>query len=110
MINHLGYSMSFASNDMKERSNQIKVNRDLMVDELKLLKPNSDEAKYLIPFTIFEMKKKYHDFNQVKKNKWQIKKHILKDQVQPWMKDYLSTSRILPRTQWMLSFSEKILY
>lgn len=54
MINHMGYSMSFASNDMKDRSIQIMQNQEFMVNQEKLIKPNSKEAKYLIPFAKFE--------------------------------------------------------
>ena len=62
----------------------------------------------MLPFALFEKSKNFHDFSDIKKNKWQIKKYF-PDSQEPWMYHYVSTARYLYRTQWMLSFSEKIL-
>ena len=100
--------MAYSFKDCREKAQDFVDNVDLFAHQLKVIDPNSDEAKYLLPFTTVEAQHNIQVLNR-DDNKSIIKKTYPKDQVQPWMKNYASTSRHLWRGQWFYEFCGQML-
>lgn len=100
--------MAYSFKDCREKAQDFVDNIDLFAHQLKVIDPNSDEAKYLMPFTQVEAQYNIQVLNK-DDNSSIIKKHFAKDQRQPWMKKYASTSRHLWRGQWFYEFVGQML-
>ena len=83
-------------------------NRDIFINDLKLITAASPEANYLIPFCGEEGKFGVADFNGDSKNKKPLKR-FKKEDIKPWMAKYEGTSRHLWRNQWLFAFLALIL-
>lgn len=83
-------------------------NRDIFINDLKLIQAGSPEALYLIPFCGEEAKFGIQDFNGDSKNKKPLKR-FKKEDIKPWMAKYEATSRHLWRNQWLFTFLSQIL-
>lgn len=102
-MEHLGPALCVAFKDIREKAQDFVNNVDLFTNKLEVLSPTSKEARYLIPFTQVEAQFKIQILNK-DDNKDLIRKHFKKEDRQPWMKDYASTSRHLWRGQWFFEF------
>ena len=58
VFEHLGPALAYSFKDCREKAQDMIDNIDVWAHQLKVIDPNSDEAKYLIPFTQVEAQHK----------------------------------------------------
>ena len=107
-LRHLGSAIAVAFKDTKDKARDMINNKNIFIDDLKLITADSKEANYLIPFCGEEAKFGIQDFNGDSKNKKPLKR-FKKEEIRPWMYKYEATSRHLWRNQWLFTFLAQIL-
>jgi hypothetical protein len=90
-LKHLGSAISVAFKDTKDKAKDMIENQSLWINDLKVLAATAPQANYLLPFCMFEAEKNVAHFNG-DNNKKKLKTYN-KEDIQPFMTKYISTSR-----------------
>ena len=107
-LKHLGSAIAVAFKDTKDKARDMMTNKQIFIDDLKLIAADSPQAVFLLPFCGEEAKFGIQDFNGDSKNKKPLKR-FKKEDIKPWMYKYEATSRHLWRNQWLFTFLAQIL-
>ena len=79
-MGHLGAALVVAFKDTREKSGDFLNNRDLFVNQLKVVDASAPEARFLVAFTTIETKYNVQHLNR-DKNKKLIPKHFKKNEI-----------------------------